>query len=44
MILQTFIGDALRDLVLFVQFAKREKHPEGVLLLVRLLAFSLQLY
>ena len=33
----------LRNLVLFVQFEKREKHPGGVLLLVKLLGFSLQL-
>ena len=30
--------DALRDLVPFIQFKKREKHPGGVLLLVKLQA------
>ena len=34
----------LRDLVLFVQFEKREKTHGGVLLLAKLQAFSLQLY
>ena len=34
----------LRDLVPFVQFQKREKHPWGVLLLVKLQAKSLLLY
>ena len=36
--------DALRDLVPFVQFKKRENTYGGVLLLVKLQAFSLQLY
>ena len=38
------IYDALPDLVPFVQFKKREKHPWGVLLLVELQADILQLY
>ena len=38
------IYDALPDLVPFVQFKKREKHPWGVLLLVELQANILQLY
>ena len=29
----------MRELVPFVQFKKREKHPGGVLLLVKLLVF-----
>ena len=33
----------LRNLVLFVRFEKREKHLGAVLLLVKLLGFSLQL-
>ena len=32
----------LRDLLPLIRFKKREKHPWGVLLLVKLQAFSLQ--
>ena len=35
---------ALRDLVLFVQITKREKHPWRMLILVKLQTSSLQLY
>ena len=34
------ICDSLRDLVPFVQFEKREKHPREVLILVKLQASS----
>ena len=33
------IRDALRDLVLFVQFKKREKHPWRSVILVKLQAY-----
>ena len=36
--------DTLRDLVAFVQFKKREKHPWRSVNLAFLLGFSLQLY
>ena len=39
-----FWCDVLRDLVPFVQFKKRESTHEWVLLLVKIKAFSLQLY
>ena len=35
------IYDALRDLVPFVQFKKREKHSWGVLILVKLQAWGI---
>ena len=38
------ICDALRDLVPFVQFKKREKHPWRSVRLVKLQAKGLQLY
>ena len=38
------IGDALRDLVPFVQFKKREKHPWRRLPFGKVAGFSLQLY
>ena len=42
--IKTFKFDALRDLVPFVQFRKRENTHRGVLHLVKLRALSLQLY
>ena len=38
------ICDALRDLVPFVQFKKREKHPWGSVNFNKVAGFSLQLY
>ena len=38
------ICDVLRNLITFVPFKKRENTHGGVLLLVKLLTFSLQLY
>ena len=36
--------DALRDLLAFVQFKKREKHPWRSVTLSKVASFSLQLY
>ena len=44
LVLQAIICDVLRDLVPFVQFKKRENTHGGLLLLLKLQAFSLQLY
>ena len=38
------ICDVLRDLVLFVQFKKREKHPWRSINFSKVAGFSLQLY
>ena len=40
----TYICDALRDLVPFVQFKKREKHPWWAATFCKIAGFSLQLY
>ena len=37
-------SDAFRDLVLFVQFKKRQKHPWRILLLVKLQAKNIPLW
>ena len=39
-----YICDVLHDLVPFVQFKKREKHPWRSVTLVKLQNFGLQLY
>ena len=44
LVLQAIICDVLRDLVPFVQFKKRENTHGGLLLLLKLHAFRLQLY
>ena len=44
LVLQAITCDVLRDLVPFVQFKKRENTHGGLLLLLKLQAFSLQLY
>ena len=38
------ICDALRDLLLFVQFQKSEKHPWGSVNFSNVAGFSLQIY
>ena len=44
MVLRNQISDALRDLVPFVQFKKREKHPWKSVNFSKVAGFSLQLY